>query len=218
MGSDMQAEQSSNMRRHMVDSQLRTSGVSQPWIIEAMLGLTRESFVPADRAAVAYLDRPVPVAAGRMLNPPLATGMMLAAAEPESSDHALLIGAGTGYLAALLIGRVGSLVAVEEQPELLSLAKQRVSGVEWVAGPLNSGAAAQGPYDLILIDGAIEALPDAIKDQLKVGGRIVTGLRDGPVCRLASAIKHGEQVALRTIADTEIAPLPGFAREREFSF
>ena len=218
MGFKMQTVQSSNMRRHMVDSQLRTSGVSQPWIIQAMLELQRESFVPAERAAIAYRDRPVDIGAGRMLNPPLAAGLMLSAAEPEPSDHVLLIGAGTGYLAALLVGRVRSLVAVEEQPELLVSAKQSVAGVEWVEAPLNVGAADKGPYDLIIIDGAVEILPDTIKAQLKEGGRIVTGLCDGPARRLASAIRHGDHVALRTIADTEIAPLPGFARVREFSF
>jgi protein-L-isoaspartate(D-aspartate) O-methyltransferase len=84
---------------------------------------------------------------------------------------------------------------------------------------LNAGAADKGPYDLIIIDGAVEVLPDAIKAQLKDGGRIVTGLCDGPARTVWPVlIRHGDHVALRTIADTEIAPLPGFARAREFSF
>jgi protein-L-isoaspartate(D-aspartate) O-methyltransferase len=212
-----QLTQSEEMRRHMVDSQLRTSGVNAPWIIAAMLTTPREAFVPGDKAA-AYMDRSIPLGHGRMLNPPLAAGLMLNTAEPDSGDNVLLIGAATGYLAALLKSRVASLVAVEEAGALAEAFKAKLPGVTLVEGPLAEGAADHGPYDLIIIDGGIEQLPDALIKQLAEGGRMVTGLNDGPVSRLAAGVKHGAHLALRPVIDTEIVPLPGFQRAKDFVF
>jgi protein-L-isoaspartate(D-aspartate) O-methyltransferase len=212
-----QLPQSEEMRRHMVDSQLRTSGVNAPWIIAAMLATPREAFVPGDSAAV-YMDRAVPLANARMLNPPLAAGLMLSTAEPGADDKVLLIGAATGYLAALLAPRVASLVAVEEAGPLADMFRSNLPAVTLVTGPLAAGALDNGPYDLIMIDGGIEQLPDALVEQLVEGGRIVTGLLEGPVSRLATGVKHGAHLALRPVIDTEIAPLPGFQRTKEFVF
>jgi protein-L-isoaspartate(D-aspartate) O-methyltransferase len=209
--------QSEEMRRHMVDSQLRTSGVNTPWIIAAMLATPRESFVPGDNAS-AYMDRSVPLGSGRMLNPPVAAGQMLMIAEPRPSDHVLLVGASTGYLATLLSGRVASLVAVEESAELGAAFTANLPGSTLIAGPNVAGAPEHGPYDLILIDGAIEILPDTLAAQLADGGRIATGLIEGPVTRLATGVKRGEHLVLRAVHDMEFAPLPGFAKAREFVF
>jgi protein-L-isoaspartate(D-aspartate) O-methyltransferase len=209
--------QSEEIRRNMVDSQLRTSGVNTAWIISAMLATAREAFVPGD-ASAAYMDRSVPLGEGRMLNPPIAAGQMLEIAEPRPSDHVLLIAAGTGYLAALLAGRVTKMVAVEEAQSLADAFKANCPDMILVEGPNAAGAAEHGPYDLIIIDGAIETLPDALTEQLVEGGRIVTGVIEGPVSRLASGVKRGSHLALRAMADMEIAPLPSFAQAREFVF
>lgn len=182
--------QSEAMRRHMVDSQLRTNGVNAPWLVAAFLATPREAFVPEESADIAYMDRAVPLGKGRLLNPPLATGLMLMAAEPKAVDTVLLLGDATGYVAALLAGQVAS--------------------VDRDAG--------EGPYDLILIDGAIEVLPDMLVEKLAEGGRVVTGLAEGPVSRLASGVKRGGHLALRAFSDVEIAPIPGFAAPREFVF
>jgi protein-L-isoaspartate(D-aspartate) O-methyltransferase len=209
--------QSEEMRRHMVDSQLRTSGVNSPWVIAAMLATPRELFIPGDSAA-AYMDRSVPLGSGRMLNPPLAAGMMLTVAEPLATDRVLLVGAGTGYLAALLNSRAAKLIPVEEDTALAALFESRLPDLPLVASANAGGASADGPFDLIIIDGAIEALPDALVDQLVEGGRIVTGLLEGPVSRLVTGVKRGNHLALRPVADMELAPLPGFQRAREFTF
>ena len=209
--------QSEHMRRNMVDSQLRTSGVSAPWIIAAMLAMPREVFVPGASSAV-YMDRPFPLGGGRMLNPPLASGQMLMAAQPNAADRVLLIGAGTGYLAALLIKRVASLVAVEESAELADSFTANLPNANLVRGAHNAGAADNAPFDLIIVDGAIAELPQTLIEQLSDGGRIVTGITDGPVSRLATGVKRGSHLALRTVADMEIAPLPGFAHAKEFVF
>lgn len=214
----MQSAQSETSRRHMVDSQLRTNGITAAWIVKAMGELPREAFLPEGKEAFAYLDRSVPLGEGRMLNPPLATAEILQAAEVAQDDHVLLIGAGTGYMAKLLSGRAGKLVAVESNAGLAKVARANVPGLDLVEGILAEGHAKAAPYSLILIDGGIERLPDAIEIQLAEGGRIVTGLVDGPVRRLAIGTKHGGHVALRAFADIEVAALPGFEKAREFVF
>jgi protein-L-isoaspartate(D-aspartate) O-methyltransferase len=214
----MQSAQSETTRKHMVDSQLRTNGITTAWIVKAMGELPRENFLPSGKEAFAYLDRSVPLGNGRMLNPPLATAEMLQIAEVSESDNVLLIGAGTGYLAALLSGRVKKLVAVESDAELAAAARAIVSGLDVVEGELSQGSKKDAPYSLIIIDGAIEQLPAAIEGQLANRGRIVTGLAEGPVRRLAIGTNHGGHVALRAFADIEVAALPGFERAREFVF
>jgi protein-L-isoaspartate(D-aspartate) O-methyltransferase len=217
MGFMKQLPQSEEMRRHMVDSQLRTSGVNTPWTIAAMMATPREAFVPGD-ASTAYMDRAIPLGSGRMLNPPVAAALMLQSAEVQPDDKVLLVGAGTGYLAALLAPRVTSLVALEESDALADAFKANLPGITLIEGPLSKGASGHAPYDLILIDGGIERLPDALVEQLADGGRVVTGLIEGPVSRLAMGVKRGGHLALRAIADTEIAGLPGFARAKAFVF
>jgi protein-L-isoaspartate(D-aspartate) O-methyltransferase len=209
------------MRRAMIDSQLRTSGVSEPWIVAAMAALPREIFVPSDRAATAYMDRSIPLVDGRALNPPLATGLMLGAAEVRADDITLLIGAGTGYMASLIAGRVTAVTALEESVVLLEHARRNLAvfdNVKVSEGPLNAGAENGGPYSLIIIDGAIAELPSAIAGQLAEGGRVVTGLSDSAVSRLAVGYKRGGGVVLRALADCEIAVLPGFEPAKEFVF
>jgi protein-L-isoaspartate(D-aspartate) O-methyltransferase len=209
--------QSEQMRRNMVDSQLRTDGVNAPWIIAAMLATPREAFVDGAITAV-YMDRSFPLGSGRMLNPPLAAGQMLMVAEPKATDRVLLIGAGTGYLAALLVRKVAFLVAVEETAELADAFAANLPDVQLLRSDHNSGAPEYAPFDVIIIDGAIAELPQALVDQLVEGGRIVTGITDGPVSRLATGVKRGSHLVLRPLADMEIAALPGFARAKEFVF
>lgn len=209
--------QSEEMRRNMVDSQLRTDGVNTPWIIAAMLATPREDFVAGANSAV-YMDRSFPLGGGRMLNPPLAAGQMLMVAEPKTTDRVLLIGAGTGYLAALLNCRVTSLVAVEETAELADAFAANLPDIQLLRSAHNAGAPDNALFDLIIIDGAIEELPQTIVKQLADGGRIVTGITDGPVSRLATGVKRGSHLAIRTVADMEIAALPGFTRAKEFVF
>jgi protein-L-isoaspartate(D-aspartate) O-methyltransferase len=209
---------SEELRRHMIDSQLRTSGVNEPWVLRAMGGLLREKFVADARSAAVYTDRPVVLENGRALNPPVVTGLMLQKANPSADDHVLLIGAGSGYLATLIADRVASLTAVENDSVLANELRQNCPSVQVVEGPLNEGDASGSPYTLLIIDGAIDALPDVLADQLAEGGRVVTGLRDGAASRLAAGVKHGTHLALRSFADAEIALLPGFERTKEFVF
>jgi protein-L-isoaspartate(D-aspartate) O-methyltransferase len=190
----MQSADFNNMRRAMVESQLRTSGVTDAWVLAAMGALPREQFVPDGLRDVAYMDRSIRLADGTILNPPVATALMLQAADVKSDDNVLLIGAADGYAASLLAQRAKVTAAL--RPEGL----------------------AAGSFSLVFVDGAVEEMPDSLIAAVQEGGRIVTGVVDHGVTSLASGIVRGGKVALRHFADSEIAPLAAYARKPEFVF
>jgi protein-L-isoaspartate(D-aspartate) O-methyltransferase len=208
-------------RRHMVESQLRPSDVSDPVVIAAMAVTRREDFVPEAQKPLAYIDRAVPLSGGRVLNPALSTGLMLTRAELSSNQKVLLIGAGTGYAAALLAGIVAHVVAVEDNRALVEHATAALAGmtnVSVIESALEEGHAADAPYDLIIIDGAVQQVPDAIVAQLADGGRLLAGVDADGVSRLAIGRRQGDAFALVPFADTDIAPLSAFARPKSYSF
>jgi len=208
------------MRRAMVASQLRTTGVNDPSVLAAMGAVARERFVPAERATTAYADAPVALGNGRFLNSPMALGKLLNEADPVASDRALVVGAATGYAAAVLSGLVGSVVALEEDQDLVRRARTLLKGqpVEFVQGQLAKGCKKRAPYDLIVIDGAVDHVPDTLIDQLVDGGRLATGLIEHGVQRLALGRRVGEAFGITAFADAAVAELPGFARPAAFSF
>jgi protein-L-isoaspartate(D-aspartate) O-methyltransferase len=209
-----------HMRQAMVASQLRTTAVNDARVIAAMGAVPRERFVPQESAALAYIDRSIPLGAGRALNPPMTTGRLLTEAHPKAKDRALVIGGATGYAAALLAELVASVVSLEEDAALLAVARQapastRISVVE---GLLAAGWKKKAPYDLILIDGAVEVVPQAIIDQLADGGRLAAAILDRGVARLSLGKRSGKGFGLVAFADAEAVPLPGFAQPKSFSF
>ncbi len=208
------------MRRAMVASQLRTTGVSDARVVAAMGEVPRERFVPADRAAMAYADAIVPLGNGRGLNSPMALGRLLTEAQPGPHDKALVIGAATGYSAAVLARLVGSVVAVEEDETLVAAARAALgnTSVELVEAPLTAGHAKGAPYDLILIDGSVEFVPDAIVKQLADGGRLVASVIEDGVQRLAIGRRSGSAFGMTAFADVASAILPGFQKPRAFTF
>ena len=208
------------MRRAMVASQLRTTGVNDPRVVAAMGEVPRERFVPEERRALAYADALVPLGDGRALNPPMALGRMLTEARLKGDERALVIGAATGYSAALLARLAGSVVALEEDAALLAFAKTALkgTGAEIVKGPLAKGWPKGAPYDFILIDGAVEHVPRAIVEQAADGGRISLGLVDDGVTRLAIGRVVAGAFGMNVYADAAAAILPGFERPRVFSF
>jgi len=205
------------MRRAMVASQLRTTAVNDPRVIAAMGNVAREHYVPAAQKPLAYLDTALPIADGRALPAPMVLGRLLTEARVTASDHALVIGAATGYSAAVLAELVGTVVALEEDKSLLGDAPTPAS-VTRVAGPLAKGWAKGAPYDLILFDGAVEQIPPAIIAQLADGGRIAAPIVEKGVVRLAIGRKAGGGFGLISFADAEAPILPGFAVEKGFSF
>lgn len=208
------------MRHAMVVSQLRTSAVSDPRVVDAMGDVPREAFVPSTQAALAYRDAPLPLGGGRAINPPLITGRLLVAADIRPTDRVLLIGAAMGYAAAVAARLAGSVVALEEDAELAGAARDAIADtkVTVVEGPLKAGWAEGAPYDVIIIDGAIEEVPDAVAEQLAPGGRLATGLVDRGVTRLALGRRSEGGFGVVDFADLECVVLPGFARPKTFQF
>lgn len=208
------------MRRAMVASQLRTTGVNDPRVVAAMGAVPRERFVPDDRVAVAYADALVPLGHGRCLNTPMALGRLLTEARPRPDDRALVIGAATGYAAAVLARMVASVVAVEEDPALAAVAKAALKGheVTLVEGPLAKGWKRGAPYDLILVDGAVEFVPDALVDQLAETGRLAAALLDKGVARISIGRRGGAGFGMVAVSDAASAILPGFEKPRGFTF
>lgn len=209
-----------HMRRAMVSNQLRTTAVNDPRVIAAMGIVPREHYVPAESAAVAYIDRAIRIGSGRALNPPMTTGRLLTEAHPQPEDRALVIGSATGYAAAILAELVASVTALEEDDALVSAAGKTAPStrVSFVQGPLASGWKKKAPYDLILIDGAVEYVPQPLIDQLGEGGRLATAIVDRGVTRLAIGRRSGKGFGLVAFADAEAVILPGFAQPTGFNF
>ena len=206
------------MRRAMVASQLRTTGVSDARVVSAMGDLPRERFVPADKARIAYAELAVPIGEGRALNPPMVTGRLLTEAQVVPGDRALIIGAATGYTAALLDKLGAAVVAVEENDDLLAAGKMAFPGATWVKGALAGGSKKGAPYSLVVLDGAVEEIPQALIDQLADGGRLVGAVIEDGVTRLVSGVRAGRSFGVKAFVDADTARLPGFARPVAFSF
>lgn len=194
----MESGKFEDMRRSMVDSQLRPSGVTESWVLAAMGRIAREDFVPASHQTTAYMDRSLELENGENLNPPVSTALLLQAAEVRADDNVLLIGQADGYVAAIL--------------------KTRTAHLTTAAADNLDAASANAPYACIIIDGAAEELPDALLSLAADGTRLVTGIVEGAVTRLAKGYVQNGNIALKSIADSEIAPLPAFARKPEFVF
>jgi protein-L-isoaspartate(D-aspartate) O-methyltransferase len=203
-------------RRAMIESQLRPEGVTGAAVLEAMAAIPRERYVPEESRPLAYADRSLAIGEGRFLLAPAVLGKLLNAMSPATGERALVIGAGTGYSAAVLAAMGCEVLALEGTAELA--ARARKLGVKVVEGPLAAGHASGAPYDLILIDGAVEFLPDPIIDQLGDGGRLGAALVDRGLTRLILGQKVAGAFGYLSIADAGVAPLPGFSRPRPFTF
>ena len=200
----------------MVESQLRPQGVVDPAVTRAMASIPREQFVPEAVRPLAYVDRALALGGGRYLPAPAVLGQLLTQMMPEQGQRALVVGAATGYSAAVLAAMGLHVVAVESSPELIAAARKlRVNAIE---GPLEAGDPKGRSFDLILIDGAVEVIPHAIITQLADGGRLGTALIDRGITRLAVGRKAGGAFGYLTFGDAGVPALPGFTRPKEFSF
>ena len=209
------------MRHAMVTSQLRTNAVSDTRVVAAMASIPREDFLPPSARAAAYRDTAIPLGGGRYLNPPLATARLLTAATLAADDRVLLIGAAGGYAAAVLAGLVANVTALESDAALLAIARAALVDtptVTVVEGALPGGWPADAPYDVLMIDGAVEVLPDALVAQVRPEGRIVTGLFERGVNRLCAGTRTAGGFGLLAFADSECVSLPGFTRPTGFQF
>ena len=212
-------------RRNMVEGQLRPNRVNDAGLLAALGELPRERFLPDGLRSVAYADDDVPLGNGRFMMEPMVLARLIQVLQPQAADKAMVLAAGRGYGAAILARLVQSVVAVEADAGLAEGAGQvmrdlGVTGVQQVVGEAERGAAASGPYEIILIEGAVHEVPKAIADQLAEGGRLATVVAD-PSGALGVAhlfVKQGGVVSGRPLFDAGTPPLPGFARPAQFTF
>jgi protein-L-isoaspartate(D-aspartate) O-methyltransferase len=216
-------------RRMMVDGQVRTSDVTDPRIIAAMLELPRERFVPAAYADLAYLDFDVPVTqaergkSARRLLKPMVLAKLVQAAAVEAGDHVLDVGCASGYSSALLARLARSVIALEEEETLVRLTGENLKAVgadnvTVVAGPLTQGWQGGAPYDVIVLNGATEIAPHGLTRQLKAGGRLVAVLSRAPTGQAMVYRSVGGDVSGWPIFDAAAPLLPGFAAPPAFVF
>ncbi|PJE32021.1 protein-L-isoaspartate(D-aspartate) O-methyltransferase [Pseudooceanicola antarcticus] len=209
-------------RTMMVDAQVRPSDVTKFPIIEAMLSTPRELFVPQERQEAAYLGENVPLGGARVLLEPRTFAKMLDAVDVQPEDLVLDLGAAQGYSAAVLARMAAAVVAVEEDTELSADSQQVLSdlGADNVIlheGKLAEGAPEHGPYDVVIIEGAVEHLPEAITDQLKEGGRIVALFAEGHLGVVRVGYKIDGRVNWRFSFNAGAPVVPGFERHAAFT-
>ena len=215
-------------RRMMVDGQVRTADVTDLRLIAAMTELPRERFVPERSTALAYLDLDLPASdaegrAGRRLLKPMVLAKLIQLAEIGETDRVLDVGCATGYSSALLAHLAGSVVALEQDPTLARRAEQAIAEfglakVQVVVGPLVAGWPAAAPYDVIVLQGGSEIVPDTLLRQLKDGGRLVCALGSGPLRKAMLYRSSDGEVSGRPAFDAAAPLLPGFARQPAFVF
>ena len=203
-------------RRAMIDSQLRPQGVTDPLVLEAMGAVERELFVPESSRPLAYVDRAVPIGGERFLPAPAVLAQLLTQMAPQPGQSALVIGGGTGYSTAVL-ERIGLNATTVENDEALA-GRARDLGVAITEGPLEQGHRKGAPYDQILIDGAVEYIPETIIEQLADGGRLGAALVDRGVTRLIVGRKSGIAFGYLSIGDSGAPVLPGFICPKAFTF
>ena len=210
------------LREAMVDSQIRPSDVTRYHVIHAFLTTPREAFVPRDKRPVAYAGEHIPLGGGRVVPDPRVLARLLDALDPGPGDLVLDIGPGLGYSTAVIAAMAEAVIAVESDPALAAEAEaalqaQAVDNAIVVTGPLEAGAPRHGPYDLIVIAGGVEQIPQAIADQLKEDGRIGAIFMEGEAGHCRIGVKRAGAIAWRTAFDATAPVLPGFTREEVFA-
>ena len=203
-------------RRTMIDSQLRTVGINDETILGAMNSVPRENFVPAPLRSLAYADAALEVAPGRFLLEPMVLGLLLQHACLTPADRVLVVGAATGYSAAVITHIGAAVTALESDPALTEIAA--AAGIESVAGPLTDGWAAAAPYDLILFEGSIEIVPAAFAAQLAPNGRVAAVVRTAGVGRATVGTLTGTRLIGTPFLEVAARPLLGFTAPRDFVF
>jgi protein-L-isoaspartate(D-aspartate) O-methyltransferase len=212
------------VRTKMVESQLRPNKVSDQSVLNAFLEVPRELFVPEALRGTAYIDEDLPLGGGRYVMEPMVAARLLQAAAIERTDTVLIVGAGTGYEAAVAALLARSVVALEQDPVLArrartALAEHALGSVSIVEGPLREGYRPRAPYDVILFGGAVAEIPDEIVSQLAEEGRLLAVVKPGnTVGRATLATRTGGVIARRVIFDAGTPVLPGFAPRPAFVF
>jgi protein-L-isoaspartate(D-aspartate) O-methyltransferase len=210
-------------RGHMVHSQLKPNRVCDPRVIAAMAEIPRELFVPDALSGVAYVDEDIAVGSGRYLMEPMVLAWLLQAANAGPDDIALDVGCATGYSTAVLAQLAGTVVALESDADLAVtasalLAKREIGNAVVVTGALAEGYPQQGPYDVIVLNGSVERVPDVLGRQLVEEGRLVAIVGGGRAAKGVLMTRSGGRLSSRPLVDAAVPPLPGFGVAGGFVF
>ena len=211
-------------RLNMVESQIRPNRVTDGRLVDALLNMPREVFLPERLRGVAYVDEDLPISPGRYLMEPMVFARLVQTARVKPTDAVLEIGGATGYGAAVLARLALRVVAIENSQELMStseaaLRRLDVSNVKCVAGSLAEGYPADAPYDAIIFGGAVEQVPSAVADQLAEGGRLVAVIAPpGEPGRATLLTRVGGSFSHRVVFDAGTPVLPGLQLEPGFAF
>ena len=210
-------------RRHMVESQILPNKVTDGPVVAAMGSIPRERFVPKAYRGVAYIDDDLPIGHGRYLLEPVVLARLIETAEITKDDLVLDVGCATGYSTAVLARLANTVVGLETDPELAAkatdlLASQGVDNAAIIEGPLETGLPEQGPFDVIVLQGAVELVPQALLDQLTPDGRLMAVVLESGVGKACRYLRVGDSVGRRILFDAGVPQLPGFRREKEFQF
>ena len=210
-------------RANMVDGQVRTNDVTNQRLVAAMRTTARETFLPPELAPVAYMSETIEAAPGRYLLDPRTLSKLLQLADLKPGDSVLDVGGVTGYSAAIMAQIAARVTALEIDEAAVeqargALAAAGIANVEIVAGPLATGHKAGAPYDVIVLNGAVPARPDALIEQLKIGGRLVGIVTDTGVGKAHIFVKTAAGLSSRVAFDATVARLPGFEIAPVFQF
>ena len=213
-------------RKAMVDSQLITNSVSDRRLLAAMGQLPRERFVPPGRQTLAYIDEAHPLQQGKSrsaLAAPAPFARLVQLADLQHGDRVLDLGCGTGYSTAVIAALAGQVVGVEDHPELAAMARQNlqalgINNAEIVEAPLDRVAAAPGPFNAIVVEGAVEEVPETLFDRLADGGRLVVLIQRGATAVANLFVKSGRDVAARVDFNASLPPLAEPAGRDDFVF
>ena len=217
-----------NARANMVESQIRPNAVTDRRLINALLTVPRERFTPAQSRALSYCDADIAVSEGaeggpaRFLISPMLFARIVQLAEIADSDHVLDIGCASGYSSAVIAQFAGSVVALEEDEKLAARAQDLLGevgadNVAVVQGRMNEGYPSQGPYDVIILEGAVDEVPEALFGQLASGGQLVAAIPGRGVARVHRYVNSDGRIGGAAAFDAQLSPLPGFQREPGFS-
>ena len=217
----------STARQKMVDGQVRPSDVTDIRILDAMLAVPREAFVPENKRALAYLDLDLDVSEGgsakRFLIKPVVLAKMLQAAEIKETDRVLVVGCATGYAAAVIARFAAQVTATESDPALAAKAKGILAELGCGNVTVRTAAAAEGdpanaPYDVIVLNGATEIVPERLYGQLRDGGRLVGVFATSQPPRATIVTRSHGDFGHRTLFDAAAPVLPGLERFPAFVF
>ena len=210
-------------RHNMIESQVRPNGITDQRIIAAMAQIAREDFVPSNRRSIAYVDGDVPLthsdsaSGARHLIEAMAFARMLQQAGIKPTDKVLVVGAGTGYGAAVIAALGFSVAALECDRGLAEEARtnlKSLANVKVIEGSLEAGAKADAPFDVIIVEGRVGEVPSTLLSQIAEGGRLVAVVGETEMAKANVHTRSGTAVAVRQAFDASVAPLPGFVKKK----